>query len=146
MKLTQRILSINFWFLLLMTLLLVVLYETELLLPGNFVGDRNFVFFMQVVMEFVTIAVIPVALKLFSLKTIHRKLVEQKESALLFWGTARINLLCLPMLINTFMYYQAALSPAFGYMAIILFLSSFFVYPSMSRCLAETEDGEKPQV
>ena len=143
MKLTQRILSINFWFLLLMTLLLVVLYETELLLPGNFVGDRNFVFFMQVVMEFVTIAVIPVALKLFSWKTIHRKLLEQKESALLFWGTARINLLCLPMLINTFMYYQAALSPAFGYMAIILFLSSFFVYPSMSRCLAETEDGEK---
>lgn len=145
MKLTQRILSVNFWFLLLMTLLLVVLYETELLLPGNFVGDRNFVFFMQVVMEFVTIAVIPVALKLFSWKSIHRKLVEQKESALLFWGTARINLLCLPMLINTFMYYQAALSPAFGYMAIILFLSSFFVYPSMSRCLAETEESEKPQ-
>lgn len=145
MKLTQRILSFNFWFLLLMTLLLVVLYETELLLPGNLVRDRNFVFFMQVIMEFVTIAVIPVALKLFSLKSIHRKLVEQKESALLFWGTARINLLCLPMLVNTFMYYHAALSPAFGYMAIILFLSSFFVYPSMSRCMAEVEDGEKPQ-
>lgn len=140
MKLTQRILCINFWFLLLMTLLLVVLYELEILMPGNLVYERNFVFFMQVVMEFVTIAVIPIALKLFSLKAIRRKLVKGKESSLLFWGTVRINLLCLPMLVNTWMYYQAALSPAFGYMAIILFLSSFFVYPSMSRCVAETDE------
>lgn len=124
-----------------MTLLLVILYEFEILLPGNLIDERNFVFFMQVVMEFVSIAVIPVALKLFSLKSVHRKLVAGKESALLFWGTIRINLLCLPMIINTWMYYQASLSPAFGYMAIILFLSSFFVYPSMSRCMAETNDA-----
>ena len=139
MKLIQRILCINFWFLLLMTLLLVIFYEFEILMPGNLVYERNFVFFMQVV-EFVTIAVIPIALKLFSLKVIRRKLVKGKESSLLFWGLIRINLLCMPMLINTWMYYQAALSPAFGYMAIILFLSSFFVYPSMSRCVAETEE------
>lgn len=109
-------------------------------MPGNLIDERNFVFFMQVVMEFVTIAVIPIALKLFSLKSIRSQLIEGKESSLLFWGTIRINLLCLPMLVNTWMYYQAALSPAFGYMAIILFLSSFFVYPSMSRCVAETEE------
>lgn len=123
-----------------MTLLLVILYELEILMPGNLIDERNFVFFMQVVMEFVTIAVIPIALKLFSLKSIRSQLIEGKESSLLFWGTIRINLLCLPMLVNTWMYYQAALSPAFGYMAIILFLSSFFVYPSMSRCVAETEE------
>ena len=50
--------------------------------------------------------------------------------------------LCLPMLINTFMYYQT-MSPAFGYMAIILVLCLFFVYPSIGRCIEETsEEGE----
>ena len=89
-----------------------------------------------------TILVIPMALKLFSLKAIRRKLLTEKGDALLFWGTTRINMLCLPMLINTFMYYQT-MSPAFGYMAIILVLCLFFVYPSIGRCIEETsEEGE----
>ena len=95
-----------------------------------------------VVMELATIVVIPMALKLFSLKAIRRKLLAEKGDALLFWGTTRINMLCLPMLINTFMYYQT-MSPAFGYMAIILVLCLFFVYPSIGRCIEETsEEGE----
>ena len=94
---------------------------------------------MQVIMEFLTIAVIPLALKLFAFKVVKRKLVTGKGAALLPWGTARINMLCLPMLVNTFMYYQT-MSPAFGYMAIILFLCVFFIYPSMARCVSETED------
>ena len=46
-----------------------------------------------------------------------------------------------PMLINTFMYYQT-MAPAFGYMAIILFLCLFFVYPSVGRCEDETTEAE----
>ena len=38
--------------------------------------------------------------------------MARKGDALLPWGTARLNMLCLPMLINTFMYYQT-MSPAF---------------------------------
>lgn len=99
-------------------------------------------FGILVVMELTTILVIPMALKLFSLKVIRRKLLAEKGDALLFWGTTRINMLCLPMLINTFMYYQT-MSPAFGYMAIILVLCLFFVYPSIGRCIEETsEEGE----
>ena len=118
---------------------MVLLYETEMLAPGTLLFDAEFVFLMQVIMEFLTIAVIPLALKLFAFKAVKRKLVNGKGSALLPWGTARINMLCLPMLVNTFMYYQT-MSPAFGYMAIILFLCVFFVYPSMARCVSETED------
>ena len=119
--------------------LMVLLYETEMLAPGTLLFSSDFVFLMQVIMEFLTIAVIPLALKLFAFKAVKRKLVNGKGSALLPWGTARINMLCLPMLVNTFMYYQT-MSPAFGYMAIILFLCVFFVYPSMARCVSETED------
>ncbi len=138
-KQVQRILMTNFLFMVLVSLLLVGLYETEILTPTNLAADETLMFVLTVVMELLTILVIPMALKLFSLKAIHRKLVSQKGDALLFWGTARINMLCLPMLVNTFLYYQS-MAPAFGYMAIILFLCLFFVYPSMGRCTDETEE------
>ena len=129
----------NFLFMLVVTLLLVVLYELEWLEPTNLAGDVTLVYFITIVMELLTIAVIPLALKLFSIKWVHRKLVNGKGTALLQWGTARINMLCLPMLINTFMYYQT-MAPAFGYLAIILFLCLFFIYPSIGRCEDETAD------
>ena len=122
-KQVQRILMTNFLFMLLVALLLVVLYETEILTANDIAANQTMMFGILVVMELTTILVIPMALKLFSLK-------------------ARINMLCLPMLINTFMYYQT-MSPAFGYMAIILVLCLFFVYPSIGRCIEETsEEGE----
>lgn len=129
LKFSQRILLINFWVLLLAAILMVLLYETEILEPGTLLFSSDFVFLMQVIMEFLTIAVIPLALKLFAFKVVKRKLVTGKGAALLPWGTARINMLCLPMLVNTFMYYQT-MSPAFGYMAIILFcVFSSYIHP-----------------
>lgn len=139
LKQVQRILMTNFLFMVVVTLMLVALYELEILEPTDLAGDEMLVFVITVVMEFVTILVIPMALKMFSLKAVRRKLVSRKGEALLQWGTARINLLCLPMLVNTFMYYQT-MAPAFGYMAIILFLCLFFIYPSMGRCVDETEE------
>ena len=140
-KQVQRILMTNFLFVLLVGFLLVLLYETEILEPTNLAGDVTLVYVITVAMEFLTIAVIPLALKLFSFKAIHRQLVTGQGDALLPLGTARLNMLCLPMLINTFMYYQT-MAPAFGYMAIILFLCLFFVYPSVRRCEDETTEAE----
>lgn len=139
-KQVQRILLTNFFFMVIVALLLVALYETEVLAPTDMSADATLMFGILTVMELLTILVIPMSLKLFSLRAIHRKLVAGKGDALLFWGTLRINMLCLPMLINTFMYYQT-MSPAFGYMAIILLLCLFFVYPSLDRCQAEIEEA-----
>lgn len=138
-KQVQRILLTNFFFMVVVALLLVGLYEMEILAPTDMASDATLMFVILTMMELVTIVVIPVALTLFCLKAIHRKLVNQKGDALLPWGTARLNMLCLPMLVNTFMYYQT-MSPAFGYMAIILFLCLFFVYPSIGRCEAEVSE------
>lgn len=129
----------NFFFMVVITLLLVALYETEILVPTDKAVDATLEFGILTMMELVTILVIPMALKLFSLKAVRRKLVARKGDALLPWGTTRINMLCLPMLVNTFMYYQT-MSAAFGYMAIILFLCLFFIYPSIGRCEDETSN------
>lgn len=129
----------NFLFMVVLVLLLILGFETEILVLQEMGSDNLLVFYMQILMEIVTIVAIPLALKLFSFKFVHRKLVKGKGVALLTWGTARLNMLCLPMLVNTLMYYQSK-SPAFGYMAIILFLCLFFIYPSEERCVSETED------
>ncbi len=141
LRFTQRILMTNFLFMVVLALLLVALYECEILEPTDMASDVSLMFVLQIVMELLTIVVIPVALKMFSIKVIRKKLIADKGNALLPWGTARINMLCLPMLVNVFLYYQT-MSPAFGYMAIILFLCLFFIYPSIGRCTAETEAEE----
>ncbi len=138
-KTAQRVLMLNFLVVVGVCLLMVLLYETELLLPGTLPVDSTAVFLLQVVMEVVSIVVIPVALKMFALSAVRRRLVAGKGTALLRWGTARINLLCLPMLVDTFMYYQT-MWPGFGYLAIILLLCLCFVYPSLSRCEQETRE------
>lgn len=139
LKVTQKILLTEFWASLAIGFLMVFLYEMEVVEPTNLAHDSNLVFFLQVVMEVVTIAVIPVALKLFTMKSIRQRLVMDKGGSLLTWGLVRLNMLALPMLVNAFLYYQV-MSPAFGYMAIILFLCLFFIYPSMGRCYDETTD------
>lgn len=85
-KQVQRILMTNFLFVLLVGFLLVLLYETEILEPTNLAGDVTLVYVITVAMEFLTIAVIPLALKLFSFKAIHRQLVTRKGDALLPLG------------------------------------------------------------
>lgn len=137
LKLTQKILMLNFWLMLVVTFFLVLIYELEVVEPMD--CNTQWVFFWQVMMEIIAIVCIPVALKLFSIKVVRRRLVSGKGAALLPWGTVRLNMLCVPMLIDTFLYYQT-MSPAFGYLAIILFLCLFFIYPSRSRCFSETTD------
>lgn len=141
LKQTQKILLVNFWLMLVLALLIVALYECELIGRTDLDGNAQLVFLFQVVMEMATIICIPLALKLFSIKKIRQKLINGKSATLLPWGTARINMLCIPMIVNTFLYYQT-MSPAFGYMAIILLLCLFFIYPSLSRCYAETEEED----
>lgn len=135
----QKILRFNFFFSLFWVLLLVVIYESELVTPGVLADEHEMQFLVLSVMEILTIVCIPVALKLFVIKRVHRMLTERKGEALLRLGFVRHLLLWLPMILNTYFYYNT-MAAAFGYMAIILFLCMFFVYPSAARCYAETEE------
>ena len=93
-------------------------------------------------MELVTICAIPVALKMFSIKFIRRRLSAEGSTALLKWGMLRILLIGLPMLVNTISYYLF-MSVAFAYMAVIGLLCFSFIYPSKDRCMDETKQSDK---
>lgn len=139
MKHTKNILLAEFLACLIFSLLVVVLYETDLLLPGWRSGNTREEFTVAVVMELLTICGVPSALYMFRLKVVARKLREGKEHSMLLWGSLRMLLLCLPMAANVLFYYWYGELPSFGYMAIVLFLSSLFIFPSMDRCLKECD-------
>lgn len=121
-------------------LIIVLLYETEILRPGALALNNRLCFVVATIMELLTIAIIPFALRLFKFRKVNGKLTESETTRwdnLLKYGSVRILLLAIPMIINVVCYYLFTLT-AFAYLAIILFLCMFFVYPTVDKCIAET--------
>ena len=141
LKKTQQILMTVFAGLLALTLIVVVLYETDILSAGRNALDKNAEFMQLTIMELATLGCVVLALRLFKFKEIHQSLINDKAPALLKFGMFRLMLLELPMLSNTLFYYMY-MNTAFGYMAIILLICLPFVVPTMNRCIAETTEDD----
>ncbi len=141
MKKVIRTLKYLFSLILLVTLLLVLVFESELLLPGFILVESKVDFVIKYIMELMTIIIIPLSLRLFKFKSVERKLATKKQHALLRWGVLRIIMLGIPMIINTILYY-GFLAVEFGYLSIILLISMIFIYPSKDKCYYETRDLE----
>ena len=141
MKQTKNILTAELFVMVALSLLTVVLYETDTLAAGTLTGVNNLQFLVTTTMELLTIGFIPLSLYLFRIGFFRRSLTTaaEKPRRLLLWGTLRMMMLCLPMLLNTLFYYLFGFSVAFGYMAIVLFLCLFMIYPSMKRCEYEVQ-------
>ena len=138
MKRTQSILTIGIAAFVVAALVVVGLFESNTLLEGSLADSKTNEFLVVTAMELLTLCTVPLALRLFKFKSVERSLKENGQQALLKWGTIRIMLIVVPMLLNVILFYLFG-NVAFGYMAIILFLCLFFIYPTKSRCEAETE-------
>lgn len=119
----------------------------ELTTP-NFIGllqkETEILFICQIVFQIGTLALIPLALRLFKFRKIHDEIINDEtpnHAKLLVYGMLRMDMLHLPMIINLMLYYFFMV-PGFGYMAIVLFLSSLFIVPTMKRCEAEVTESE----
>ena len=134
MKHTQRILICAFTAPIVLALLMILLFETDLLPYGTLTGLKHAEFIAAIIMELFTIAVIPLALKLFKLRPVAARLSSPGQLAR--FGLARILLLAVPMVANTLLYYLF-MNVAFGYMGIILLLCMVFITPTQERCHAE---------
>lgn len=120
------------------TVVLVVLFETDVLPSGLMATEKQTEFLLTTLMELLTLASVYMALRLFKFEKVHQELVTRKADGLRRWGLIRLAILLLPMPLNTVLYYLF-MNTTFGYMAIILAICLPFVYPSEARCEAETE-------
>lgn len=133
MKRTRNILMGFFIGGILLPIIIVLLFETDVLMSGTAIGATQPEFVLTVIMQLLTLAQIWLALRLFKLKIVKNDLLARKEAALLKWGTLRLFLLDMPLLFNAF-FYEIFLNTAFGYLALILLICQPFVYPSQARC------------
>jgi hypothetical protein len=119
-------------------LMIVCIYETEVVVPGLLATDKQSEFLLTFLMELMTLGCAFLALRLFKFEKIHQELISDKAVALRKWGAIRLVLLLFPLWADTLLYYLY-MNTTFGYLGIILVLCLPFVYPSESRCEAETE-------
>lgn len=124
------------------SLAIVILYETETLLPGSLAGNANAEFLTVSLMEILTICMVPLALRLFKFGNIGRSLASDGGRRLAKWGSIRMMMICMPMMVNTLFYYLFGFNVAFGYMGIICLICLVFINPTMSRCVSETGSEE----
>lgn len=126
-------------------LIIVALYEFDVMESGVLADSKQTEFVAMTVMELSSLLAAFLGLRLFKFAKIHVDLVTRKEPAMLTWGMLRLLILEVPMVVNTYLYYMY-MNATFGYLAIILLLTLPFVIPTESRCIAETteeEDSEK---
>lgn len=142
MEKVQRMLMIDFWFSVALVLIIVLLGELNVVPFDSFNGGKQTEFYLLTVMELLTIGLIPLALRLFKINKVKQELREGQAQALSKWAVCRLDMLCIPMLINAVLYY-IYMNAAFGYLAIILFLCLFFIYPSKTRCQSELNLDEE---
>lgn len=142
MKQTKYILTAEMLGSVLISLIIIVLYESGALLPGSFSDNANTEFLAVTFMEIITICMIPLSLKLFKFKKISLSLKNDTNRGLTKWGTIRMAMLCVPMMVNTLCYYLFGFNVAFGYMGIIGLICLAFIFPSTSRCINETQTEE----
>ena len=121
---------------------IIVLYESGVLEPGGLADSKQTEFLAMTGMELTSLAGAFLGLRLFKFQKIHDELVTKKEPALLRWGILRLLILEVPMVSNTYLYYMY-MNTTFGYLAIILLLCLPFVFPTQSRCIAETTEEDK---
>ena len=141
MKQVSKQLMLVYTLLVAVALVIVLLYELDVLETGVLADSKQTEFIAMTTMELASLAAAFLGLRLFKFPKIHESLVTQKEPALLKWGMLRLLVLEVPMVSNTYLYY-IYMNTTFGYLAIILLLCLPFVFPSVNRCIAETTEEE----
>lgn len=125
------ILKTIFFSFILLYVCIIVLYEFDFVNIFSFISPSSLIV-IQYLMDIVTLLVIPLALYSFKIKFISKRLTSYKQLQVL--SIIRILILCVPMVLNIFLYYYYCQEVSFFYLSIILLLSLFFVYPSKARC------------
>ncbi|MBO5593113.1 MAG: hypothetical protein IJQ60_09030 [Prevotella sp.] len=141
MKRISKSLTLIYMLLAALTLIVIVLYETNILESGIMAEEKQSEFILTALMELVSLGAAFLGLRLFKFKAVHNDLVSRQEPAMMKWGTIRLLTLEVPMLADTLLYY-IYMNTTFGYLAIMLLLCLPFVFPSLNRCLAETASEE----
>ena len=137
MEQTRKLLLKVLGLFLLILICIVAIYELPILLPGCLAGNKSLTF-VQFIMQPITLLLIPLALYLFKIPRVCKSITNiQSYKGFQIWACVRICLLCIPIILNILFYYIYVEEVGFFYLALILMISIFFIYPTKERCESE---------
>lgn len=146
MKQTQKILMLLFWSILLQAAVIYLIADVMDIDISIFSGaSREARFLPMTLMILITLALVPLSLRLFKFRIVADDLIRRKEKALQKWGIIRLCMLEFLLIVNALLYYFFGFESSFGYLAVVVLLTMPFVYPSMTRCINETEPQVEPE-
>ena len=146
MKKTCNLLMAIFISVLVIPTLLYILGEFLHVDMGIFAeADKEQRFICSTVMILLTIALLPLSLRLFKFRRISEDLQQRQAPALARWGSLRLIIMGMLLVVNTFLYYAFELEASYGYLAVVTLLCMPFVIPTMERCKAEVAPPSSPE-
>lgn len=122
-------------------LLLVTLYETGVMTEGTCAGDVRMEYVLQTVGILLTVGLIPLSLRLFSLslvRNVKRLSLPEALKSYRRWSEVRTGMLLVPVLVNLSFYYLT-LNNTGVLCAMMALLASLFCVPTRKRMLDELD-------
>lgn len=127
-----------FWIL---CVLLVVLYEVDLLPQGIWVGDVRMEYILEVTGILMAIALIPLSLRVFNLsltRYVRQLPLEEALKSYRRWSEVRLAMMLAPALFNLSVYYWTLDTTGLLCGGMVL-VSSLFCIPGRKRLLVELD-------
>lgn len=121
---------------LLLNAMIIIIYETNILLEGGLCGDANSEFLASTAMQLITIGEIPLALRMFKFNGVRAYITANGIQGHYRMALIRMMMLMVPLTINVLCYYLF-MKASFAYLAVIIAISLIFIIPTQSRCDSE---------
>lgn len=124
---------------------LFLLYETGLLEEGSLAHDGRLCYVLQTAAVLLTLCLIPVALKMFSMALSKRVRPLPRAEALrsyLLWSEVRLAMLAVVVFIGLAVYYST-LSSIGGLCALVGLLATLFCLPGEARLNGELNPNDE---
>lgn len=136
-----RILQVEFAMLWMLVVLLVVLYEYDVLPQGVFADDAQACYVMQTTGILLTVGMIPLSLRMFSLsltRYVRRLSLPDALVSYRRWSEVRLGMLLAPALFDMTVYYTTLDTTGLLCAGMVLLVSLFCV-PGRTRLLKELD-------
>lgn len=136
-----RILQVEFAMLWMLVVLLVVLYEYDVLPQGVFADDAQACYVMQATGILLTVGMIPLSLRMFSLsltRYVRRLSLPDALVSYRRWSEVRLGMLLAPALFDMTVYYTTLDTTGLLCAGMVLLVSLFYV-PGRTRLLKELD-------
>lgn len=139
-KAVTRKLQIQYGFYIALAIILAFLHEIDVMVVGAYAGDAAMEYVLETIAILVTIALVPLSLKLFSVKMAKTENMELSKALAYYkqWSTIRLMILAFVTYLNILIYYLT-LNNIGGLCALIGLTASVFCLPSEKNMCEELQ-------